>query len=218
MSNIIKKSSSAADVRDFPLEEWTADANVQGQELLDGSRKEAGELIAQAQRKAEAIEREAYQRGFSQGEKAGLALGQQKNEPVRKALAQLLEEIASLRQSLLEKEEQFILRMGFLAACHIVHHEIDACDETVLDNVRAALHKVVRSAKVTLRVSPHEYKLVQSQLPDLLSRLAAHEDFAVESDAEVVRGGCFLSTESGDIDAQIDTQLAILRERLLEEK
>jgi len=218
-THVIKGSSpEASSIRPAPIEAGLA---PKGQELTSAVERilrQAEETLNEARRKGAEIEREQYQRGFSQGEKAGMALGQQKFEPVLKRFSQLVEELTAFRERLLADNEKFILQMGFLAAAEILHCEITIREEAVLNNVRAALEKVVRGTGLRLRVSPNDYKLVQAHLPDLLTRLASREDFRLEADAEVARGGCFLSTEAGDIDAQIDNQLAILRQRLLSEE
>jgi flagellar assembly protein FliH len=214
-SNVIKSSDSAgSSVQKHTLDKVAPAGEQAGQSVQ--ARQE--EILAEARRKAESIEREAYQRGFSQGEKAGDALGRQKLEPIVRTFAQLADELSTLRRNLLDENGRFILQMGFLAAAEILHSEIINRDDAVLSNIRAALEKVVRAADMRLRVSPHDYKLIQAHLPELLSRIADSEEFHLEADAEVARGGCFLTTEAGDIDAQIDTQLAILRQALLSEE
>ncbi|MCX7014266.1 MAG: FliH/SctL family protein [Candidatus Sumerlaeota bacterium] len=222
MSAIIKCDSPEADsVRPAALDGPTGRALLGAAEALSAVERimrQAEETLAEAKRRAGEIEREAYQKGFAQGEKAGMALGQQRLEPTLKAFSQLVEEIATLRGRLIAENDKFILQMGLLAAAEILHDEITTRDEAVLGNVRAALEKVVRGATLRLRVSPHDFKLVQLHLPLLLNLVANREDFHLEADAEIARGGCFLSTDAGDIDAQIDTQLAVMRQRLLSEE
>jgi flagellar assembly protein FliH len=222
MAKIIKKSSAGElDVRPFSLGEGLdRQPGAKGTVIsVGGSRRgRARNLASEGQRRSEEVEREAYQRGFTQGEKAGQALGEQKLGPVLRSFSRMTEEIASLHQALLSQNERFILQMGFLAAAEILHSEVTSRDDVVLSNVRASLEKVVRGSRMCLRVSPHDYKLVEAHLPELLSVLASQEGFSLEADAEILRGGCVLSTEAGDIDAQIDTQLAILRERLLSDQ
>ncbi|OPZ16054.1 MAG: Yop proteins translocation protein L [candidate division BRC1 bacterium ADurb.BinA364] len=209
-----------------PLEQHRLRAEAESRQREDAIKisraeqmlRQAEQMLNEARRKAEEIEREAYQRGFEQGEKAGAALGQQKLEPTTKAFAQMVEELASWREQLLAHNEEFVLKMGFLAAGEILHGEITLRPEAALDTVRAALDKVIRGAHMRLRVSPHDYELIKANMADLLKGLADRENFSLESDSSIARGGCFLTTESGDIDAQIDHQLAILKQRLLSEK
>jgi len=214
-SNIIKSSDS----EDSAVKKHTlGKVEPSGEQASQSIQSQQEKILAEARRKAEAIEREAYQRGFSQGEKAGAALGQKKLEPVLKTFAEMVKELSSLRRNLLEENDRFVLQMGFLASAEILHSEITKRDDAVLHNVRAALEKVVRAVDLRLRVSPHDFKLIQAHLPELLSRIVDSDDFHLEADAEVARGGCFLTTETGDIDAQIDNQLAILRQALLSEE
>ena len=91
MSSIIKGTSpEAAHVRPLTLSGAGAalGAFPGDEDVLSAAEtimREAEETLTEARRRAEEMEREAYQRGFSQGEKAGMAFGEKKLEPVAKA-------------------------------------------------------------------------------------------------------------------------------------
>ena len=78
--------------------------------------------------------------------------------------------------------------------------------------LRAALQKVIKANRVMIKVSPYDLDLVQQSMsesalgPDWL-----REEIKIEADFEIARGGCKVLTDSGEIDATIETQLHLMK-------
>jgi flagellar biosynthesis/type III secretory pathway protein FliH len=50
-----------------------------------------------------------------------------------------------------------------------------------------------------------------------MEKIGRLKDIAIREDAEIRRGGCVIQTESGTVDAQLETQLQLLERALLGE-
>lgn len=179
---------------------------------------EAEQVLARAQSESERIQREAYHQGFAQGEAAGRKLAAQKIEPVLKALATLIASIGEEREKVVERYEGELIRLAYLIATKVLHREIETNQEAAVHVARAALAKVVKARHVTLMVSPYDLEMMQQHLSD--GDLRGHwtpENVTLEADFSIGRGGCRITTDSGEIDATIETQLHLLKTLLWNE-
>lgn len=187
-------------------------------QYMERCRREAEqlgrELLANARREAEKVQREAYHSGFEEGERAGHKLALQKLEPTLVALKQIVDEIQTERKRLIERHEQELIKVAFALAVRIVKNVIDQDSQTVLRVIAEALKKVTGRQKVTLRLSPLDYQMIQQQFSRELSELWPPDSIAIEADEAIGRGGCRIRTDQGDIDATIESQIRTLKDSL----
>lgn len=172
------------------------------------SRAEAQRVVEEARRQAEAIQREAYEAGFAEGERAGLKLTEQKTEQILQTFNGLIAAVQQDRAALAEQHEYDLIKIAFLIATRVVHDAIMMEPERVRRVVRAALGKLPERQAVTLRLNPADRGLVEQQLATLAG---APDRVTIEADQTVGRGGCHVLSDEGDIDATIETQLRMLR-------
>lgn len=193
---------------------WVAPGQHTGPErasVHQRKKREAEQLIETARREAEDIQRRAYHEGFAQGEAAGQELAAQKLEPVLQSLRALIESIGGDRQALAERQEGELIKLAMLIATRVLHREIEIDHEAVIGVARAALEKVIRAEKIEIKVSPFDLEIIQQVAgaenpPDWLPA-----NVQIEGDFKIGRGGCEIHTDSGEIDATIETQLRLLK-------
>jgi flagellar assembly protein FliH len=90
-------------------------------------------------------------------------------------------------------------------------------DEKIIkESVFKSLELAIEKSKITFRVNPADYGYVEKLRPKLFATHKEIKSVMVVSDEAVHRGGCFLETAHGDVDASIESQLEIIR-RSLEE-
>ena len=172
--------------------------------------EEAGRVLSEARRQAETIAAEAYREGFEQGERAGMELGRQKVEPVVQRLDSLVMELVKVRETMIREVEGGLIAVALAVATRILHKEVSLHPDVVVSVAREALKRTISGGKIALRVNPLDVEFLQ-QSGSLLPEFASHSDsLTIQSDYGVLRGGVIVETESGQIDATLDTQLAIL--------
>jgi flagellar assembly protein FliH len=160
------------------------------------------------------LEREAYEKGFVQGERDGLELGRAKADKISGQIEKLLDGIAKLRTELVRHYEKDILEM----ICAVAHKIV--CREVVIDNtaVREAVIKAVEFAtekrSVHIRVNREDFDYIEGIKPELFARFNELKEIIVSPDPGVSRGGCFLETSCGDVDARIETRMDLIRATL----
>lgn len=168
--------------------------------------------VLNAHTRAQHIEEKAYHTGFAQGEAAGLKLAAQKVEPLLKSLGEVMASLKTERQQLVMAHEQELIKIAFMVAMKILHKEIETDGEAVMGVVKAALEKVIKTESVSIKLSPYDLELLQQQINEhgLETEWLAH-DAKLEGDFNIARGGCKVQTDSGEIDATIETQIELIK-------
>ena len=173
-----------------------------------------GPLPPGMQQRIEAIGKEAYEKAFLLGEKAGRDLGEAAVASMVEKLARLIEEISVLRPALLREAERELVDLSFQTARAIVGAEIETCPDVVLESGRRAIQRIGAEGRITLRVHPSDANHVWKARDALFPYLSGKGDIAVEPDESIERGGCLAVTDFSEADATISGQFEVLREHL----
>jgi flagellar assembly protein FliH len=148
------------------------------------------------------IEKNAYENGFLQGEKAGKEIAEQKVEAVMRRYADAIFEIGKLRSSLLAQVEREVVKLAVEISKKIIHREIQVDPDIIQTLVRVALSHVAEKSAVTIHLSPVDYNYLLEQRAELAQ--SEGRDISLLADKSIERGGCLVQTECGDIDARIE--------------
>ena len=169
--------------------------------------KEIEDILREAQEKASVLEREAYEKGFAQGEKDGVELGQRKALKLLENIENLLRSMDSLRQEILPHYEREIVELVFVIAQKVIHRNIRSDDAAIEGTVLSALKLAAEKSKATLRVNPEDFDYVEELRPEFFAAVKELKALTVTSDPSITRGGCLLESPYGDVDARVETQL-----------
>lgn len=162
-------------------------------------------LISRAQEEAiiikEASSKEGYEAGFAKAE-----------EEISE-LQNSLQEFYSYKEAIFEKVSSDILDIALDVAEKIIKREV-ASDKTILSNiVNDALENLAKGEnKIILKVAPVDVEYAKDMIPELLSTGQTEAKIYVTADKTVVEGGVIIETSNGLIDANISTQLGVIRE------
>lgn len=188
---------------------------------LDGKgnyRKNEGpdDITEKARENAAMLEREAYEKGFAQGEKDGLELGTLKALKIVENMENLLDEIGRLRTDIVKRYEKDILGLICSVAEKVVHHQVGLNGATIRETVIKAIQLATEKRSILLKVNPEEFDYIDRLRPEFFQRFNELASMEIISNPSVKRGGCFLETPCGDVDARVETQLEMIRQRLEE--
>jgi flagellar assembly protein FliH len=174
---------------------------------LQGCLKELEEkALKQTREKALFIEKEAFEKGYAQGEKDGLELGKRRIETTAQQLLHVLREIAGQRDGLYRAFEKEMLQLTFSIARKVIHHEVMMREEIISGVLREAFRQVADRRKVTVHVHPIDHHYLMTH-PDHIPFASGEEGIKVIEDPSVTRGGCLLETSLGAIDATLESQV-----------
>ena len=180
---------------------------LEGYESSRNKRNKGNDTIEKVQGKLSLIEQEAYEKSFAQGEKDGFEFGEKKAIKVIENIENLFNEMSSLKKEILKRHEKEILDLIFIIVEKIIHYRTSSVEGIVKEAVLNALNLVVEKNKIILNVNPEDYDYVDKLRPELFKKHKELKSITVTSDLSISRGGCFLETPYGDVDAGIETQL-----------
>jgi flagellar assembly protein FliH len=164
-------------------------------------------MVEEARLKVSAIEKEAYEKGFSEGQKAGSEVGEKMGEALLKQYSVSLDALNSLRSQLFATSEREVIRLALEIARKIIKREVAIDEELILALVKVALDRVADQALITVRVNPKDHHAIERHHAAAPETGALSESIKLVEDPLIARGGCIIETESGTIDARIEEQL-----------
>jgi flagellar assembly protein FliH len=173
---------------------------------LGHAQDEIDLILRQARMKAAEIEKEAYEKGFSEGERAGRETGEKMVEAVLKQYTQTLEELKGLRRNLLTGSEREVVRLSLEVAKKVVKREVSVDEELILALVKVALSRLADQSVMTIRVNPKDGQSILHFRESPGHRDSWHDGIKLVEDPMITRGGCLIETDSGVIDARVEEQ------------
>lgn len=238
MSSLIKESEhSSLRVESFEIEDICEDPDVFPLDETSGSielpicgvaggarqRPDALEKDQESDEDSEdfdtrmaRLEREAYEKGFEQGQKDGLALEERQLEEKGKQLDALFAGIRDLRGQIYSETEGELLNLSLLIAKKIIRSEVRTDPEVIIRTIRSSLQFLVDKSRLRIMVNPEDMEEVKRILPDLAGMTKGGK-FQVVEDIAIERGGCVLESGFGRVNATLDDQLGMLEKAIEEE-
>src|ERR1051325_10932964 len=80
--------------------------------------------VAEHHARLAALEREAFAKGYEQGERAGAEAAAQRGEAILRRLAQTIEELTTLRAEMIHRTERQMVQLALAIAKRVVHREV----------------------------------------------------------------------------------------------
>jgi flagellar assembly protein FliH len=159
-----------------------------------------------------ALERDAFAKGYAQGERAGAEAAATRTEAMLRRMSQTLEELSALRAEMIRRTERQMVQLILAIAERVVHREITLDRGLLVGMARAALDRLGEHASATIRLHPDDYSAIASTA-------AAHQGGQVQvvGDPVVSRGGCLVQSDFGFLDVSPDAQFRELARALLDE-
>lgn len=188
-------------------------------ECLERARQEAEAILAAAEDQRQAVLEQARSEGFESGHKQGYESGaaeaRAEVEARLAALDAVVGELARARDAALAECEDDMVELALAVAARIVRRESSLGPDTVRELLRETLPRINGVSQVTISVHPDDLTALHDDLA-ALTALAGRAQVRWEADASVRRGGCFIQTERGGVDATLETRVARLVESLLD--
>lgn len=184
-------------------------------------------VLAEAQALFEAKASEGYAAGYADGlakgaldAKANHRRELEKEVATRMATAMpTLERLAGLLAEARDQWQGQWERIGLELVCAIaekvVKEAVSRPSDSARKNLATCLALVGRVPKVTIRVHPRDLETLELERDSLIAHTRAIGGVQWLSDPGLSPGGCRIETEFGAIDADIDTQLARIKDELI---
>lgn len=217
----MKKIIKSSDVRneELPRKKIVAPISrpegIVSREELKGQEK-GQKLIAEAEKDAEAIRKEAHDlrekvsRELEAAKEAGYAEG--KNDGQAEWTEKILE-LRRMKEEIFRNAEPEILKMVVDVSEKILGKLTASHKETVYAVLRQALERSIGN-QITVRIHPDDLKRFSSKELEFKDLFDRTKQLHFREDDSIARGGCVVETEVGTIDAQLDIQLKAIKKAL----
>ncbi|MEO5819671.1 MAG: FliH/SctL family protein [Vicinamibacteraceae bacterium] len=166
-------------------------------------------LLAEHGERLAGLEREAFTKGYAQGERAGLEAGGKRAEAMLRRIGQTIEELSGLRQTLITETEREMVQLALILARRVVHREVTLDPELAAALAHVALERLGTNTPATVRLNPEDYTIVAQD-----SARWGGQTVTVVPDPSISRGGCLVESAFGSVDATIERQFDELSQAL----
>jgi type III secretion protein L len=179
----------ASNKKVIPLEDFTT--LMEAHEILERTRADAEAYRAETEAECAELRESAKKEGFQEG------------------LVQLNEQIIGLDQEkkrIRHEMNKLILPLALKAAKKIVAKELETTPETIVNIVLQALAPVLQNHRITIYVNKADKEILDAEKTRLREKLEQVESLSIKERDDVSPGGCIIETESGIINATIESQ------------
>lgn len=121
----------------------------------------------------------------------------------------------ALNDKLVEYEQSFekiVTELSYIIASKIVKKQLEV-EPIIKDTVLESAQKLIGAESILIKVNPSDFELLKDSGRDLF-RKDSFSKIQFEPDNNIDRGGCFIESEIGNVDARLKTQLSEI-EKLL---
>ncbi len=198
-------------------------------DLLEKAQGEAREIMANAQDEADVVRSEVYaeakqlkEESKKTGYEEGLKLA---NEEIKfdreRAIEQnqlIVEEARQTKLEILRSVESDIVRLVMAITKKTIVNELETNPDSIMNIVKEAINHLDNPQNVRVYVNPSEMdRLLELLENELLADIGSEEiRVDVKGDNRISSGGPLIESDSGSVDARIETKLANIEKGLLE--
>jgi len=160
-------------------------------------------------KKAEAIiqEKEGYEKGHAAGYEKGLQDGAKAVQERLNRFEKIIIELGDYREQKIEELMPQLIELSLEIAKKIIHREIDLDRNIIMHVAQDAIKKVgEKEENIIIKVNPLDYEVMVANI-DLLKEESGVKTVTVEPLASITPGGCYVETQTSEIDAKVEEQI-----------
>ncbi len=197
------------------LAQLRRDAEDRAREIVQAALAQAKTITIETEK---AAYHAGFQRGYADGERNATGtvnlLAGAEREALRSDVADFLERAEQARRQAWAVIEPQAIDLIFALCKQVLKQEIEVSRTAALEIIRNAIRRVSDHGTLRVKVSPDDLDMARSHRGELESLLDGNAQIEIVADRRIGAGGCVVETESGSIDARIETQTANIGEAL----
>lgn len=160
------------------------------------------------------IKQQAHQEGFENGFKEGSSKAELEHEQILKNARKVLQTIEIEKINKIEAVDEIIIDLSVQIARKIIGDTLDGNKDAWLSLLKNAITEIKEKGEIKLFVHPNQFDLTNGIREEF--ELKTQMSIFVYPDGNLEEYQCLIETKNGSIDASLDTQLEVLREKLTE--
>lgn len=174
----------------------------------DSRRNTHQEAEREAARKLDQARREAYAEGLATGRQQA----EEQFRPAVQGLAETLDTLARLRETIREETMQDLVRLATSIAARVIHREVAVDPDALGGLIQAAFSKLQSREINRVRMHPTLEPLVRK----LLEQSGSSKNLTLAPDPNLKPSEVFFETSQGLLDASVETQLREIERGLID--
>lgn len=151
--------------------------------------------------RVQAAEQAAFEQGYADGRRDGLAAATAGSEERLARLAEAIEEVRSLRAAVLHRAEREAARLALAIAEQVLRRTVAGDPGELVLLARRVIDRL-DGASATIHLHPEDFGAVAAAVTPTLT-----SGVELAADAGVPPGGCLIRSSFGTIDLGIDAQV-----------
>ena len=159
----------------------------------------------------------AFQSGYEEGKEAA-AEEMRKILALHQALEKGLQKLVSLKDAILNKAEDDIIRLVIAIAKKLVCRELRQHPDVIASVVKEAIKSARTGEEVTIRIHPDNYATLEQYMGELNQSLGDigkdNANIRIEEAPELTPGGCVVETDTNLIDMSLEERMESLFSKL----
>ena len=172
-------------------------------DILQKAEQQAARIVSQAEENYELIEQAARDKAMTQAQTVIETAVAERIEEVRENFSRTIREIESLRDEISARVEHDVVELAIEIAKKIVGREVMFDREIALTLVKVSLKKInSRAPRAQIHLHPEDYTYIESRREQIDFR----GSLELIEDRSISPGGCLIHTETGEVDARIESQ------------
>lgn len=199
-------------------------AQEEAERLLHDAYAEAHRIAADAKKKATQVRAEARNKGYVEGQdRAESEARAAATTEMQTAVAELRADLEAFCEAVLAEQKRVwqeaegkLCGLALEIAERVVKAEVTVNPEVVLQITRHAMRRLADKDQVRIRVNPADVERLRDHRDDLMALFEGLHAVEILEDRRVGIGGAQIETDTGTVDARIESQLGEVH-RLLEE-
>ena len=164
----------------------------------------------------ETLRQMAYEEGLAKGEEKGYEAGMKKAEPVAVRMQELLAELEGLWHHLVQTYEAQIIDLVGRTAEKVVLSHVSLDHETIKRSIQQAFDTVPEPLSATIEVNPKEMEYIETLKEDFFTQVKSLKHVSLIPNASVGPGGCRIKTDTGEVDATVESRLDAVRQSIMD--
>ena len=188
-------------------------ADTQAQQARASLQEEQRRWREQAEEELSNLRARVEQEARAAGHAKGLEEARAQHAARLERLDALLSQLGGLLGQQLEQVQDLVVAVAYESVVKILGRAA-VTPEGVRALVMEAVAQVRQQEELVIRVAAQDYRLLLEDLP--AEHPLARPGIAIRPDPELADGGCVVDTDAGRLDARLQTQLAALRDVLVQ--
>jgi flagellar biosynthesis/type III secretory pathway protein FliH len=169
--------------------------------------EEAKDILKEAKLKAELIEKEAYEKAYFLGEKAGKEMAFRKFQSLFSALEKAKLEMDNLREKIIKRSESDLIRLCIETCKKVIAQEIEINNDIVVKNIKLGIRSLLDSTLVKVRVHPSDLEKAFECMEEIKAQKEDLKELIFEADERIGKGGAVIETSFGEADCRIERRM-----------